>query len=243
MSRAAKATYLSAIALMLALSAAHADGENALKGFYAEAPTIEITDPLLNLVGSAVDGRNTLTIGVNDVALFAGHICPGTASGYMVTRAALAELYPNTTPVRGQIRVAASKPACMLDVPSYITGARGNWGRGELNANDLVIDPTLAAEGGHGVALIFQRKDTGATLKAVVNPSAVMRPEQRKRFHAFHDAVLNGTATHEQKSRTWQEIQAIVRTVLLDTPDGLFTITPIEGYGFPEVEAGHHHDH
>ncbi len=243
MSKARKTVLIGLIMSLAVVTHANAADANPWQEFYYRAPVIEIVDPMVQLVGSTEDGETTLAIGLDDVALFTGHICPAIASAYMMTKAALDALYPDGTPERGQIRVAASAPACMLDVPSFITGARGEWGRGEVNANDLVIDPSLKPADAPGKVLVFLRKDTGDAVRAHVNPRTLMTPNQKNRFHAFHAKVLNGTATAAEKTKYWAEIQSIVRTVLLDTPGDVFTITPVDGYTFPVVAERHDHHH
>jgi len=243
MLRTAKAISVALMVTLTALTVANAETGNLWRSFYADAPAIRVVDPMVNLVGSTVGAQDTLTIHLSDIALYTGHVCPGVASGYMLTRAALAALYPESLPERGQIRVAASKPACWLDVASYITGARGAWGRAEIdNVNDLVVDPALQSEGEGHLVVVFQRKDTGAAVKAIFNVEQIMSTEQHEGFKAFHTRVLDGTASEQEKQETWSQIQSLVRAVLLDTPEGLFEITPIEDYDFPAVPE-RQHDH
>jgi len=243
MSRLLKATLMLVVAAS-ALTVANAQTENAWLSFYDQAPVIRIVDPMANAVGSVVDGQNTLVIHLTDVALYTGHVCPGVASGYMLTSAALTALYPDSTPVRGQIRVAASAPNGVFDLASYVTGARAFYGRDEINGGDLAVDPSLKSEVPGDFVIVFQRKDTGAAVKATLNKIPLMTPEQKAAFKSFQAAVYNGTATEEQKQEVWARIQAIVKAVIVDTPEGVIAVAPLAGYVFPEAPEGEHgHDH
>ncbi len=228
------------------IGALQADDRTAWKGFYDQAPAIRIVDPQANLVGSVIDGNNTLIIRLTDVALYSGHVCPNVAAGYIGTSMALNLLYPEDTPVRGQIRVASAAPNGICDLASYITGARAFYGRQEINGNDLVIDPALKpSERGRSV-LIFQRKDTGRAVRLVVDKGALISPEQQKHFHAFHEAVGDGSASEEEKTETWLQIQMIVKSALLSPPEGMLDLTVLDNYEFPaapdnEQNHGHHH--
>ena len=239
MSRLLRATLVFLVAAS-ALTVANADTENAWQDFYDLAPVIRIVDPMPNLVGSVVDGRNTLTIRLTDVALYYGHVCPAFASGYMITSTALAALYPDSVPVRGQIRVAASAPNGIFDLASYITGARAFYGRHKINAHDLAVDPSLKSEKPTEFVIVFQRKDTGKAFRVAFDKAQLISAEQQEAFKSFQQMVLEGTASEQQKRETWAQIQAIVRTVLVDTPEGLFKVTPLEGYVFPEAPAHEH---
>ena len=239
MSRLLKATLI-LVVVASTLTVANAQTENAWRDFYDQAPVIRIVDPMANAVGSVVNGQNTLVIHLTDVALYTGHVCPNVASGYMLTSAALAALYPDSTPVRGQIRVAASAPNGVFDLASYITGARAFYGRHKINGGDLVVDPSLKSEVPGEFVIVFQRKDTGATVRATLNKGPLMTPEQKALFKSFQAAVYSGTATDEQKREVWPQIQTIVRKVIEDCPEGVIAIAPLEGYVFPETPEGEH---
>jgi hypothetical protein len=213
-----------------ALTVANAQTENAWQDFYDQAPVIRIVDPMASLIGSVVDGQNTLTIRLTDVALYTGKVCPGVA------------LYPDSTPVRGQIRVAASAPNGVFDLASYITGARAFYGRHGINGGDLVVDPTLKSEVPGEFVIVFQRKDTGQAVKGTFDKMRLISAEQMTTIKAFKATVMDGTATEQQKQEGWAQIQAIVKTVIEDTPEGVIEIAPLEGYVFPEAPE-HEHEH
>ena len=122
------------IALSVISTSAYSMPANPWPEFYNQAPEILIIDPMAVVVGSMPEGSNMITINLTDVAIYSGHICPSMASGYMLTKKAMDALYPNSIPQRGQIRVSAMAASDLMDVASYITGARAFYGRDEINA-------------------------------------------------------------------------------------------------------------
>jgi hypothetical protein len=241
MSRIVKAAFGVVLIAVMAVTFAHADGPNAWQPFYNDAPLIRVKSPGAAVIGSVVGEQDTLTIGLPDVALFAGEVCPGVASAYMLTREALSALYRDGTPTRGQIRVAASthRHRDRLDVASFITGARSGFG----NAGDAIVDPSLASEDDGAYIMVFQRKDTGSTVLATFTKSELIPVERQTVFRAFKGKVARGEASDDEKKQTWDAIQSYVELVLTDTPEGVIEIEPLDGYDFPEVEGGPHHDH
>ena len=225
--------FLAAAILLVAISLASAgQKENPWPDFYGQAPTIVVKDPMAALVGSLPEGQ-TLTIHLTDVALYTGHVCPGIASGYMLTKMALKALYPDGTPERGQIRVAAMAPSDLLDVASYITGARAFYGRDEINAFDLAIDTTLKPKKPGKFVMVFQRKDNGKAVKAVFNKFKLMPAEKAKGMKAFLQKMLQGKVSQKEKEQKWTKIQSIVKRILLNTPEGVFNVSQLKGYYFP----------
>ena len=224
---------LTVVSLLLFTTSIYAAGVNAWPEFYAQAPQIKIVDPMAVVVGSMPEGQNTLTIELTDVALYSGHICPSMAFGYILTKKALDALYPDALPVRGQIRVAAMAASDLLDVASYITGARSFYGRAEINAGDLVVDPSLKSKVPGRYIMIFQRKDNGKTVQAVFNKFKMIPPAQVKEIKAFLQKMLAGTASAQEKKEKWALLDALAKKVLLETPEGVLEVNPLKGYKFP----------
>ncbi len=104
--------------------------------FFEAAPRITVRDPLARFLGAAVDG--IIEYRYADAVKLAGHSCPTVASAYLMTRAALAALYPlypNTLPERGGIRVELREDSLegvtgvVANVASLLTGATHDTGR------------------------------------------------------------------------------------------------------------------
>jgi hypothetical protein len=75
--------------------------------FFDAVPRISLYDPLAEFLGATEDG--ILQYGYFDAVRLASHCCPTVASAYWSIYSALAFLYPNATPVRGDIRVEFSQ--------------------------------------------------------------------------------------------------------------------------------------
>lgn len=71
--------------------------------FFDKAPRITMRDPLAAFLGAAEDG--IMDYGYADAVKLAGHSCPTVASTYLMARSALATLYPDMLPRRGEIQV------------------------------------------------------------------------------------------------------------------------------------------
>ena len=97
--------------------------------FFDAVPRISLYDPLAEFLGATKDG--ILQYGYFDAVRLAGHSCPTVAAAYWSTFKALACLYPDAMPVRGEIRVEFSQDSAsgvtgvIANVVSMLTGARG----------------------------------------------------------------------------------------------------------------------
>jgi hypothetical protein len=64
--------------------------------FFDPAPRITLRDPLAQFLGAAEDG--IIEYRRTGVVKLPGHSCPTVASAYLMTRAALAALHPDSMP-------------------------------------------------------------------------------------------------------------------------------------------------
>src|SRR3990167_11471420 len=100
--------------------------------FFDAVPRISLYDPLAEFLGAAQGG--ILQYGYIDAVRLAGHSCPTVASAYWSTCKALAFLYPDSMPVRGDIRVEFSQDSTsgvtgvIANVVSMLTGATPETG-------------------------------------------------------------------------------------------------------------------
>lgn len=202
------------------------------KTVYEQAGTIKVKDPMASLVGYRKQGEDFFKISLDDVGKYSGHVCAGISSGFILVKQALEKLYPNgEVPVRGQIRVAAQNGGDQFDVASYITGARAFYGRQEVNANDLVIDKSLAGKKGT-FTMVFYRKDNGKMVKAVFNKMKLMTPKEIKTIMPIKNRIEKGTATKEDKKQFAKLVHSIVEKVITNMPKGVITITECTDYKF-----------
>jgi hypothetical protein len=187
--------------------------------FFDEVETIEMKDPLSNVLGSLEDGD--VTFNYLDVVKSAGHSCPTVAGAYLMTLKALEALYPHDTPIRGNIKVAFKEPmeegvaGVIGNVISQITGATDKSGFKGLNGKfarhslmDFNSDISSSAR--------FIRVDTGSSVDVYYNPNVVpplpdMQPLMQK--------VMSGAAEPEDIKAFgifWQER---VERILIDNSD------------------------
>jgi hypothetical protein len=132
--------------------------------FFAEAPRIRMRDPLAAFLGAARAG--VLEYGYADAVRLAGHSCPTVASAFLMARAGLAALYPDTLPERGGVRVELRDAAhegvtgVVANVLSLLTGAAAETGfkgiAGRFDRRDLLaFDAALEGQ------VRFTRIDSG----------------------------------------------------------------------------------
>ena len=77
--------------------------------FFDAVRPIVVVDPLAEALGAAEGGL--IEYRYVDAVKLAGHSCPTVAGAWLMTRAALARLYPGETPRRGEMRVELRQAA------------------------------------------------------------------------------------------------------------------------------------
>jgi hypothetical protein len=188
--------------------------------FFDQAPTIMVRDPLADFLGAATDG--VFEYRYADAVRLAGHSCPTVASAFLMTRAALAALYGDALPVRGEIRVDlaeahdAGVTGVVASIATLITGATADIGfrglAGQFNRrNKLYFNQPLA----HG-ELRFTRLDSGAAVEVAAD---MARIPGVPRMGELMRACLAGqaNAAEQKEFRTlWQDR---VRRLLIDQVD------------------------
>lgn len=184
------------------------ESRNAFPDFFAAAPTIRLRDPLADFLGAAADG--VLEYRYTDVVKLAGHSCPTVASAYLMTRAALAALYPGALAERGGVRVDLPLPAhegvsgVMGNVISYLTGAAGDGGFHGIGSRFDRRDLLSWGVDVNGQAR-FARCDTG---ERVCVTARTERVPGDPRLRDLLPRCLAGTATPQESAlfRTlWQD--------------------------------------
>ena len=149
----------------------------AFPDFFDQAPVIVVRDPLADFLGAAADG--VFEYRYADAVRLAGHSCPTVASAFLMTRTALAALYGDALPVRGEIRVDlaeahdAGVAGVIASVATLITGATTDTGfrglAGQFNRrNKLYFEqPLVRGE------LRFTRLDSGAAVEVAADMSSI----------------------------------------------------------------------
>ena len=196
--------------------------------FFDAAPRIVMQDALAETLGAAQDGIIEYTY--LDAVKLAGHSCPTVAGAYLMTRAALASLYPGATPRRGELRVElreaqeAGVVGVVANVAALITGAAGAGGFKGL-AGRHVRRGLLAFGVPMRGEMRFTRLDTGKSIEVSFHLDAVPRaPALPARMQAALAPGASAAARNEF-AQAWQER---VRAILLVHADDPAVVT-VEG--------------
>jgi hypothetical protein len=197
--------------------------------FYDAAPKISLYDPLAEFLGAAEGG--VLQYGYLDAVKLAGHSCPTVASAYCATRQALACLYPDKMPVRGDIKVEFSQEmtsgvtGVIANVVSMLTGATSDTGfKGLAGRFDrrrkLFFSVDMPGE------IRFTRLDTNQSVNAISNLQLV---PSSPRMSELISACISNTATQPEIAEFQSLWQGRVRSILLEHSNDpeVFVITPV----------------
>ncbi len=176
--------------------------------FFDRVESIRLYDPLAEFLGSFEKGE--IEIRYVDIVKFAGHSCPTVAGAYLITQEALKALYPDSLPVRGEIKVSFKEQphegvaGVIAHIVSNITGATEQTGFKGLNGKFSRVD---LMEFGSGIdtSAKFERIDTQKCVSITYNPQGVsadpnMQPLMQK--------CMQGVATpqeREQFGELWQK--------------------------------------
>lgn len=188
-----------------------------LPEFYAHAPRIRVRDPLAEFLGAAAGG--VLDYGYVDAVRLAGHSCPTVAGAWLMARAALQALYPQTLPERGGVMVELRELAdsgvtgVIARVVTLPTGAAGEEGfkglAGRFTRRGL-LHFGAAIEG----ELRISRLDGVAAVEVAARVERV--PGDPRMREAMMGALADDSAALTAFGAMWQER---VRRLLLEYAD------------------------
>jgi hypothetical protein len=187
--------------------------------FFDAAPRIRLRDPLADFLGASEGGF--LEYGYGDAVKLAGHSCPTVASAYLMTRAALASLYPGEVPERGAVRVEMHDRAeegvagVIANVASLLTGAAQAGGFKGI-AGRFVRRDLLAFGADFAGQVRFTREDTGASVTA---SARLDRVPSDPRVGLLLPRLLAGAATSEEAALFRDLWQNRVRSLLVEHAD------------------------
>ncbi len=187
--------------------------------FFDAVPAIRVVDPLAETLGSAAGG--VIDYGYRDAVKLAGHSCPTVAGAWLMTRAALARLYPHTLPRRGELRVELRATldegvaGVIASVATLVTGAAGDGGfkglAGRFARRGLLhFGVPMRGE------IRFTRTDTGQAIELAFQPEAVPRPPALRALMAQALAPDADAATRQAFGEAWQDW---VRRIAVDHAD------------------------
>lgn len=187
--------------------------------FFADVVSIAVADPLAELLGAADGG--VITYRYADAVRLAGHSCPTVALAWLMTRAALARLYPDALPRRGEVRVELREPVdagvagVVASIATLVTGAAGDGGfkglAGRFGRRGLLrFGVIMQGE------LRFTRLDDGSTVEVAQRSDAAPRPPALRALMQHALAPEADAAARRAFGQAWQ---GWVRALLLDHAD------------------------
>lgn len=195
--------------------------------FFDAVPAITVADPLAETLGAADGGL--IEYRYVDAVKLAGHSCPTVAGAWLMTRTALAQLYPGETPRRGEIGVELRQAVdegvagVIAGVAGLVTGAANEGGfkglAGHFARKGLLrFGVPMAGE------IRFTRVDTGRSVEVAHRPQAVPRPAGLADLMRDALAPQAESAKRQAFADAWQ---AWVQTILLDHADDPALVTVI----------------
>ncbi|MEO7116331.1 MAG: hypothetical protein ABIZ18_10785 [Caldimonas sp.] len=193
--------------------------------FFDQAPSIVMYDGLARTLGASRDGL--IEYHYLDAVKLAGHSCPTVAGAWLMTRAALARLFPGQTPQRGEVRVAMREPqdagvvGVIASVAGLVTGAAGGGGFKGLAGRHARRDLLTFGVPMHG-EMRFTRLDNGRSVEVSHHPEAAPRPAELGLQMQAALAPQADDAQREAFANTWQ---GWVRAILVDHADDPEMIT------------------
>jgi hypothetical protein len=195
--------------------------------FFDAVPKISLYDPLAEFLGATEKG--ILQYSYFDAVRLAGHSCPTVAAAYWSTFKALALLYPDVTPVRGNIRVEFSQSSTsgvtgvIANVVSMLIGAMSDNGfkgiGGRFDRRDrLFFAVEISGE------IRFTRLDTNQSVQVSAN---LKRVPASPHLPALMASCMSDTASKTETAEFRQLWQERVRSILLDHGDdsSVFVVT------------------
>lgn len=191
-----------------------------LPAFFAEAPRIQLRDPLAEFLGASDGGL--LEYSYADAVRLAGHSCPTVASAYLMARAGLRALYGNTTAVRGAVSVTMNGPEAegttgvIAQVFTLITGAAADNGFHGIGGR-FVRQGLLSYDGDDPQSIAsFRRNDSGDTVHLSLDLSSVPPASQMRHLMG---RAMSADATAEERREFGAVWQERVRRLLLEHAD------------------------
>lgn len=183
--------------------------------FFEQIPGLRLRDPLADVLGAAAGG--VIEYRYADAVKLAGHSCPTVAGAWLMASRALAALYPDDLPERGNIRVELRAPqeagtsGVVGAVLGMITGAAGNGGFKGLGGQHVRRD-LLRYAVDIDADVRVTRLDTGAAVLLDTHPEVVPPAPEMPPLMA---RVVGGVADDQERAqfaRLWQDR---VRRILL----------------------------
>lgn len=187
--------------------------------FFDAVAAIVVVDPLAEALGAAEGG--VIEYRYIDAVKVAGHSCPTVAGAWLMTRAALARLYPGEMPRRGEIRVELRQAldegvaGVIAGVAGLLTGAANEGGfkglAGRFARRDLLrFGVPMRGE------IRFTRLDSARSVELSHRVDAVPGPAALSELLLDAVAPQAPIAARRAFADAWQ---AWVRSIVIDHAD------------------------
>ena len=180
---------------------------------YQKAGTIRICDPRMGKFGSVEGDKAIMHFNLVDIGKFAGHLCGGSTTSFMVTKIALQNLYAvGETPERGDLLLTTSGKGEPMEIAAYILGVSDEDHHGFAG---WIIDPSLAKEKGH-LVFVFERISTGKRVKITWNKAKTIKAHvgDVKRFEEMKMNTVHGLASDAEAKEWGQMVNSLVMKII-----------------------------
>jgi len=176
--------------------------------FFDTVESIKLKDDLANILGAFEEGIIEFTY--KDVVKSAGHSCPTVAGAYLLVKEGLKELYKNTLPVRGEIKVLFKEnledgvAGVISNVASQITGATSKSGFKGLNGK-FARHSLMSFNENISSSMKLTRTDTNQSVELIYNPNSIL---PHKDMSMLMQKVMKNEANKDEKilfGQLWQE--------------------------------------
>jgi hypothetical protein len=195
------------------------------QGFFEEVAPLRVREPLAETLG-AFAGEPVFTYRFGDLVKLAGHACPTMAGSWLACNGALAALYGEEIPVRGQVAVTAyggpdeGTFGVMGQAFMLLCGAApatGFKGLGPLFRRKDLLTFSREKPDGEGMCFEFRRTDTGAAVLARFSPRAIPFPaEKARRMGELMEKVVWEAARPEEAAEFRGLWMGKVKMMLVD---------------------------
>jgi len=186
--------------------------------FFKKVKTIKVKDNLSDFLGTFEEGIIEYTY--TEIVKAAGHSCATVAGAYMMCAKALEKLYPDSLPVRGEIKVEFKNPVTegvtgvISNVISQITGATKETGFKGI-AGNFVRHSLMNFESDINGEIRFIRTDNNEFVDVLYNPVVPPEPEMQE----LMQKNIIGQATKSEKTKFGKLWQKRVKELLLNNFD------------------------
>ncbi len=198
-----------------------------IPSFFDEVVTIEMIDPLANVLGTFEDGK--VSFSYLDVVKAAGHSCPTVGGAYMMSYYALKALYKEELPVRGMIDVSFKESlddgvaGVIGNVITHITGATDKSGFKGLNQK-FARHSLMHFDSDITSSARFKRVDTQESVDVFYDPTAIKADEK---MALLMQLIAQNKASQEQIKEFGTLWQERVRKIIVENMNSVIRIEKI----------------